>query len=153
MVGAWYNQVLVFTRDVNGRNAVNFLSALDQSALVNTLVDNLVTAYQAVSAANVFAAQFQATKLYTGATTPSAYDTTLDRANLVVQAVGATTRVGIVAPLPAIFMSNNYTVDLSNTQVAAFISALEAVAGVGPTAAMITGIRKGYRMQVKAQNL
>jgi len=59
----------------------------------------------------------------------------------------------VVGPLAAIFQSDGITVNLSNTQVAAFLSALEAIIGIGPSGSAMLKCNKGYRTQVNPFNV
>jgi len=153
MVGAWYNQLLIFGVDGSGNVTTNVLSLQDQTPMVDTAVDTLIAAYQAISGVSVFAAQKQITKQYSGVVTPGAYSTWADRAVFNMQGANKNANVGLVGPLSSIFLSDTITLNLSNTQVLAFIAALEAIIGIGPGGIPMTKCNRGYRTQTNPFNV
>jgi hypothetical protein len=153
MVGSWYNQLLIFCVDAQGNVTTNTLSLQNQSQFADTQVDTLIAAYQAASGCSVFCAQKQLTKMYAGTTTPGLYSTWADRAVFQVKAANNNTKVGLVGPLPGLFTSNTYTLNLSATQVVNFVNALKAIIGVGPTGSPILACTSGQRMQVNPFNV
>ncbi len=147
-VSAYYNQLLIFTQTETGEVATNFISTQDQSTPVSTALAAIVSAYQALTGAKVVGWQWQLTQPLTASFTSTPYASIADRAQFQTKSARQTGRIDVVAPLASIFLSDTYTVDMSNTGVVALVSALQAAAAVGTGGSAIINVPSGRRYKV-----
>jgi len=147
-VSAYYNQLLIFTQTADGKLGTNFISTQDQSNPASAGLAAIVTAYEALTGAKVVGWQQQLTQLVSGATSSTPYASINDRAQLKVVSATQTSKIDIIAPLASIFLTDTYTVDMSNTGVIAMVSALQAAAAIGTGGSAILQVPSGRRYKV-----
>jgi hypothetical protein len=131
--------------DVENGQANAFWTTLDQSDSGGGSFAGLIAATQALSAAGLFAAVFQ-TRTIPGATPVTGpYDTVLDQVVFTVQSVNATMQLAVPAPKNNIFLSDNLTVDLTNTLVTAWWAEVQGILGDSygsPWTTLVGGYRR-----------
>lgn len=126
-----YNQVIFNWVDANGKTGRNFLTTQDQDAGGASGYASLAAAAQACCDAALVAVQFQTTLVIASAPASGAYGTVWDRAvfggrNSITNAYQKNALVG---PKTTIFLPDTITVDLTNSDVIAFQTELQAVIG------------------------
>lgn len=140
------NQVLIFWLDKNGRQCTTFWTTQNQTSGGAGAYTALAAASQNVSAAAVVGFQFQQTVYLTATATTGPYQSVLDKAYLLTKLEGlsGTVRYAIPAPLDTIFLPGNEIVDLSNPNVSALLTEMQAVLsdGVGHN---VSSFKRGWR--------
>lgn len=126
-----YNIVLMHWVDQGGKTCTSFYTTQNQGAGGTGAYAALASALQACSDAALVAIQFQTTAHLTAAPTTGPYKSVYDRAlgmsHIVVGGNGY--KWSIPAPKAAIFQGDTKTLDLSNPQVMALDTAMQAVLG------------------------
>lgn len=153
--------VMIFSfRDAKGQ--VSRVKLLGSTAALyddqNTLTGALLTDLQALSNAVIF--QVTGTggnaSAYVQYGTPATYENVEDKAALFFQtAVGRRMRIEIPAPLSAIFLSDQETVNPTNTHVAALITTMTTGSGTAEVVdrggAVVNNFVGGIRIRRKYQ--
>jgi len=144
-----YNQILVDWLDANGLGGQNFLSTQDQTAGTDGAYAALATALTNISDAGLVAITFQKPSIHTPAAGSGPYKSCSDRAvfNLRSSANTAGT-LNVVAPKSSIFLSDNKTVDMSNSLVVALVTAVTGVLGDSHGNPWVT-VKQGFREKVR----
>lgn len=116
----------------------------DQSQLVTTPYAALLAATQALSCCNIYSAMEQRRGTLSGTAVTGAYCTAFDQAVMVVQSSNVQAQLVIPGPVSAIFKSDNFTVDLSNSLVQAWWTQVQAILGDSLGSPWLQ-LRRGYR--------
>lgn len=141
-----YNQALIFWRDVNNKTASSFWTIQRQTDSVPGDLIALASAAQACSNAAIVAVQYQTTHLFTSVPVAADYRTVWDRCNMQgrIGATGVYTHYDLVAPRVEIFKPDHTTLDLTNPDVAALVTAMEGTLG-DAAGNPLTVIKRGRR--------
>jgi hypothetical protein len=126
-----YNQCILNWLDKNGATAASFWTTQDQGAGGAGAYSALAAAAQACSDAAIIGIQLQTTVQLATMPGDGPYCTVFDRAALLarIPATGTPTRQEIVGPKSSIFLPDLVTVDLTNANVLALQSQIEALVG------------------------
>ena len=151
-MGAAYNQIVMQYVDANGKPATTFWTSVDQGTGGASAYTTLAAKAQAVSDAAITAVQFQTTVLLDGSAGDGPYNTVTDRCQILMRipATGAPLTLGLVAPKSEIFLPDNVTLDLTNTDIIALEAAMMTLVGDKMGNAM-GPIRRGYRTEAKVR--
>lgn len=150
---AIYNQFLSQWIDSSGLITTKFLSTQDQSPFVNADLSSLAAAMQALSVCGLQGIQFQQTIMIGNDPTTGSYPSVYDEAQFIAKSSPLTQAffVNVPGPKSTIFLPDTKTVDMTNTDVVAFVAAVMAAVGT-PTGAAFTSVPRGIRSRVKWQS-
>jgi hypothetical protein len=126
-----YNQVLIHWEDANGGTATSFTPTQDQSDDGAAAYAALAAAAQACCDASIVAVQFQSTLLLSRTPTEGPYQTVWDRGVLSGRnsVTNRSQRNILVGPKEGILLPGHVYIDLTNPDVLAFQSEVQAVLG------------------------
>jgi len=147
----WYNSAYIFWQDANGKIATTQWATQDQDDSVPAEITALATAGSVLSCCGIKAVQFATTHIMDQTPISGAYGTVWDRAVLLDKFEGqkGSGQISIPGPLESIFLSDNVTVDLNNTNVQDFIA--EVLANMGNASGTpVSSVYKGRRSKVRS---
>lgn len=144
------NQVLGFWVDEQGNPATTFWNTLDQSDAVPSGLISLLNAAKLCTTAGLVAVQYQTTHYIggsgSGGSYPSIYDRAVFRSRM--STTGARVMTEIPCPKIEILNSDHQTIDLTNSLVVDFQTALMAYTG-DPLGHAVGPFLQGQRQRAK----
>ena len=143
-MGSMFNQVILHWIDKNGAQLATVWPTIDQSDTVPGPCIDLMFAAQNCSVARIIGVQYVTSRVIGGEGENGPYPTVYDRAMLIGRTAKTTRQLIIPAPEIAIFDSDNETVDMQNTDVEAFVAAVESCCGA-PSGSPIVSVPRGRR--------
>lgn len=149
MVNAlWLNSM-----DTNENQSAGMWTLQDQSALVTTPYDALITASANLSEMALFASMLQKRAMRSDTALVGPYSTYRDQAVFQVQSNNGIVDLVIPGPVASIFRSDGITVDLSNALVQAWWVQVQAILGDSlgsPWTSLLSGRRRMIQAGIPA---
>jgi hypothetical protein len=144
LVNAWFPNFV----DTMGGQANGMWTTGDQSDSGLGPFSDLATATQSLTVSGLFAAISQTRSLVSASPVTGPYGTVTDQVVFVVQASGSSSgQIAIPAPVANIFLSDNVTVDLTNSLVQDWWGAVQGILGDSYGNAW-TDLIYGYRRKI-----
>jgi hypothetical protein len=141
------NSLWINTVDINGVPAAGMWTLQDQSQLTLSPYSSLLTATQALSLTDIYAASKQQRGSLTASAASGPYCTAFDQAVFVVQSSNSAAYLVIPGPVAGIFKSDHFTIDLTNPLVQTWWTAVQAILG-DSLGSPWTQLKRGYRRTV-----